>query len=137
MLFRSAGTMNSSTPCIVAASATLDVLEQDRVHERLFVLGKRLMEGLRLAGEEAGFPILVQGLGPMFHVGFTALPQVSDFRDTLSYDKARYARFVLGMQERGIRLIGRGLWYLSAAHTEADIDYALMVAKEVLKEIAE
>jgi glutamate-1-semialdehyde 2,1-aminomutase len=37
------------------------------------------------------------------------------------------------MQERGIRLIGRGLWYLSAAHTEAEIDQAIETAREVFK----
>lgn len=127
-----AGTMNSSTPCIAAAMATLDVLESDKVHERLFRLGERLMEGLRGVGKETGLPLLIQGLGPMFHIGFTPLSHVSDFRETLSYDKALYGRFVLGMQERGIRLIGRGLWYLSGAHTEAEIDHAIAVSREVL-----
>lgn len=127
-----AGTMNSSTPCIAAAMATLDVLEADKAHERLFRLGHRLMEGLRQAGESAGLPIRIQGLGPMFHMGFTHLAHVSDFRDTLSYDKAKYGRFVWEMQERGIRLIGRGLWYLSAVHTEEEIDHAITVSQEVL-----
>jgi len=36
------------------------------------------------------------------------------------------------MQERGIRLIGRGLWYLSAAHTAEEIDQAVAAAGEVL-----
>jgi glutamate-1-semialdehyde 2,1-aminomutase len=36
------------------------------------------------------------------------------------------------MQERGIRLIGRGLWYVSGAHTDEDIDQALAAARETL-----
>ena len=36
------------------------------------------------------------------------------------------------MLDRGVRLIGRGIWYISAAHTEQDIDHAIDVAKEVL-----
>ncbi|MFN0052232.1 MAG: aspartate aminotransferase family protein [Planctomycetales bacterium] len=129
-----AGTMNSGQPSIAAAMATLDVLESEPVHARLYALGQRLMDGLRAASHRAGRPLLVQGPGPMFHTGFTPLEKVRDYRDTLQYDKAPYAKFVLGMQDRGIRLIGRGLWYLSAAHTEADVERCVAVAEEVLRE---
>lgn len=129
-----AGTMNSGQPSIAAAQATLGVLESERVHARLFELGRRLMEGLRDASQRAGQPMLVQGPGPMFHAGFTPLKQVRDFRETLTYDKPRYAAFVAAMQERGIRLIGRGLWYISAAHTQEEIDQCIATAFDVLKE---
>jgi glutamate-1-semialdehyde 2,1-aminomutase len=130
-----AGTMNASNPTIAAALATIQVLEKERVHNKLFTLGQRLMAGLRAAAQESGQPLLVQGLGPMLHSGFTSLSTVGDYRDTLSYDRAKLGRFVYAMQERGIRLIGRGLWYLSAAHSEADIDQAVATAREVLREI--
>src|SRR5579863_2210103 len=123
-----AGTMNAGQPSIAAAQATLAVLENEKVHVRLFELGRRLMDGLRDASRRAGRPLLVQGPGPMFHTGFTALPQVSDFRDTLSYDKPAYAAFVAAMQDRGIRVIGRGLWYISAAHTREEIDRCIATA---------
>jgi glutamate-1-semialdehyde 2,1-aminomutase len=71
----------------------------------------------------------------MVHAGFTPLARVRDYRETLSYDKPLYARFVTGMQERGIRLIGRGLWYVSAAHTSADLDLAIATAHDVLKSL--
>ena len=128
-----AGTMNSGNPGIAAAQATLRVLETGDVHSRLFELGRRLMDGLRDASRRAGKPLLVQGPGPMFHAGFTPLAQVRDYRDTFTYDKPAYAAFVSAMQERGIRLIGRGLWYISAAHTADEIDRAIATAFEVLK----
>jgi glutamate-1-semialdehyde 2,1-aminomutase len=127
-----AGTMNSGNPSVAAAVATLEELERDHAHPRLFALGERLMEGLREAARTTGQPLLIQGPGPMFHAGFTSLPRVRDYRDTLAYDKAKYAAFVFGMQERGIRLIGRGLWYLSAAHAAEEIDQAVAAAGEVL-----
>jgi glutamate-1-semialdehyde 2,1-aminomutase len=128
-----AGTMNSGQPSIAAALATIDVLEREQVHPRLFELGKTLMEGLRDASKRAGKPMLVQGMGPMFHTGFTSKTEVRDLRDTLSYDKPQYAAFVAGMQDRGIRLIGRGLWYLSGAHTPADIENCISTAYDVLR----
>jgi glutamate-1-semialdehyde 2,1-aminomutase len=131
-----AGTMNSSNPTVAAAWATVKVLERDNVHARLFQLGQDLMGGLRKAAKDTGQPILVQGLGPMFHLGFTSKNAVHDYRDTLSYDKAKGATFIRGMQEEGIRLIGRGLWYLSAAHTREDVDTAVKAARTVLKAMA-
>jgi len=127
-----AGTMNAGNPSIAAAWATVEVLERDRIHSRLFALGGQLIEGLRDASRRAGQPLLIQGPGAMFHAGFTPLAQVRDFRDTFSYDKPKYAAFVLGMQDRGVRLIGRGLWYISAAHTAEDIEQAVRIAHDVL-----
>lgn len=128
-----AGTMNSGNPSVAAATATLEELERDRVHPRLFALGEHLMEGLREAARATGQPLLIQGPGPMFHAGFTTLTCVRDYRDTLPFDKAKYTAFVFGMQERGIRLIGRDLWYLSAAHPRDEIDHAVTMAREVLE----
>ncbi len=130
-----AGTMNATNPCVAAALATLMLLERDSVHERLFVLGRRLMDGLRAAAHEAQQPLLVQGFGPMLHSGFTSYEIVRDYRDTLAYDRVRGMVFIRGMQERGIRIIGRGLWYLSAAHTDADIEHAIGMAYDVLCEM--
>lgn len=131
-----AGTMNSSNPTVAAALATLEVLERDQVHEKLFRLGRRLIAGLRTAAVESGQPLYVSGPGPMFHTGFAAATAVRNYRDTLGFDRTRLGLFVQQMQERGIRLIGRGLWYLSAAHTEADIDQAVETAQIVLGEMA-
>jgi glutamate-1-semialdehyde 2,1-aminomutase len=130
-----AGTMNSSSPTIAAALATIEVLESENPYERLFKFGNKLMEGLRNAAIKANQNLLVQGPGPMFHIGFTHLDKVKDYRDTLTYDRAKLAAFIAGMHDQKIRLIGRGLCYISAAHTEEDIDLAIKVAEEVLANI--
>ena len=129
-----AGTMNSNNPCIAAAMATIEVLEAENTHDKLFALGKRLMDGIREAARASGQNLRVQGMGPMFHTGFSDLECASDYRDTLAFDKAKGGKFVAGLQERGIRIIGRGLWYLSNAHTAADIDQALAAVNAVLRE---
>ncbi len=130
-----AGTMNSSNATVAAALATLEVLESEAPYERLYSLGKRLMNGLKIAALETRQPLLIQGLGPMLHAGFTHLKEVKDYRDTLTYDKVKLNKFISGLHDRNIRVIGRGLWYISAAHTEADIDQAILVAKEVLSSL--
>lgn len=127
-----AGTLNAGNASIAAALATLEILEREAPHARMFRLGEQLMEGLRKLAADYKHDLLVQGPGPMFHTGFTPLKKVTDYRDTLHYDKARLARFITGMQDRGVRIIGRGLWYISAAHTEDDVAVALEAGEKVL-----
>lgn len=131
-----AGTMNSGNATIAAALATINVLQEDPdTYHRMFRLGKKLMDGLRLAGEESGQNLLVQGMGPMFITAFSSFDKMVDYRDTLTADKAKLGRFIGLLHDRGIRVIGRGLWYINAVHTDSDIEQALDVAKSALKEI--
>ena len=127
-----AGTMNSSNATVAAALATMEVLEKEDPYPRMFALGNKLMEGIRHAAKETGHQLLVQGPGPMFHTGFTGADTVKEFRDTLRYDKKKLGSFISAMHDRGIRIIGRGLWYISAAHTQEDVERAIRTTKEVL-----
>lgn len=130
-----AGTMNSSNATVAAALATINILEQENPYERMFRLGQQLMQGLREAAEKNSKQLLVQGPGPMFNITFTDLKVISDYRDTLAADRQQLSRFIAGMHSNGIRVIGRGLWYISAAHTEEDILEALTIADQVLATI--
>ena len=134
-----AGTMNAQNSSVAAALSTLQELERDsqRTYGRLFRLGQDLRQKLEVAADEHCHDILTQGLGPVFHLGFTSVEKVKDYRGTLNYDKAKYRRFCQGMRERGIRLIGRGVWYISAAHTQEDIERCAGAACETFAEMSE
>jgi glutamate-1-semialdehyde 2,1-aminomutase len=101
----------------------------------MYQYGNRLMEGIRRAATETKQNLLVQGPGPMFHIGFTHLSKVNDYRDSLTYDRDKLGKFIAGMHDRGVRVIGRGLWYISAVHTQQDIDHAIKMATEVLSKM--
>ncbi|MVZ64700.1 aminotransferase class III-fold pyridoxal phosphate-dependent enzyme [Sphingobacterium sp. DK4209] len=130
-----AGTMNSSNPTIAASLATITVLEEEQPYERMFYLGKKLMKGIEEAAATYNQNLKVFGLGPMFVTLFTDLDELVDYRDTLQSDKAKLGKFISTLQDHGIRVIGRGLWYISAVHTEADIDQAIIAVNEVLSEM--
>ncbi|MBV6641455.1 MAG: aspartate aminotransferase family protein [Cyclobacteriaceae bacterium] len=130
-----AGTMNSACPLVAAALATIEVLEDPGTHDRIFSLGCKLMDGLKEAAKITGENLLVQGLGPMLHTGFANTEKVEDFRGMKHYDKVKSSLFISRLHDKGIRVIGRGLWYISAVHTEADIDLAIEKSLEVLKEL--
>lgn len=128
------GTFNANVMAMAAAVSTLTVLESDHSLERLTQLGKRLMKGLEELLEEAGIQSQVEGPGPMFHLAFTDGEAFHDYRTFVEHtDIARYHSFVSCMAESGIRLIPRGLWYLSLAHTEQDVDLTLQSAKSALQ----
>lgn len=118
-----AGTYNANPVSLAAAWATLEELEQngERHYRNLFALGQRLMRGIAEIAERKGRSVTIQGLGPMFHVAFTSRPRIRDARDYRDVDAAGYAAFAYRLQERGVRVIPRGIWYLSTAHTEEDI----------------
>lgn len=130
-----AGTMNSGNATVAAALATLTILEQEDPYPRMYRLGNELMEGLRSLARKYQLSLRVQGPGPMFNTAFTGLDKVSDYRDTLRSDKQQLGKFIAGMHNNGVRLIGRGLWYISAAHTQEDISLALETAGKVLGQL--
>ena len=133
-----AGTLNSNNPSMAAVVTALELLtENDRAaYRRLFDNGRSLMEGLGSAAKKTGHDVLIQGLGPVFHMGFTNADGVHDYRDAVAaYDGAKYAKFELGMLNEGVRLIGRGIWYHSIVHTQKDVSTAVDAATKVLKQL--
>ncbi len=116
-----AGTLNAGVPSVAAALATIGIMEDERVHDRMWEMGQVLMDGLRQAGIDSGLPFRVQGPGPMFHTGFTQIDEAIEYRDLFDYDTALGAAFVRGLHRRGVRVLSRGLWYLSSVHTESDL----------------
>jgi glutamate-1-semialdehyde 2,1-aminomutase len=192
-----AGTLNANLMCIAACLACVELLEADNraAYRALYERTARLTSGLREAAASANLPTLIQGPGPVFHMGFlkntsdtsgsgvppvrgtapgaeeptsgtgvppvrgtvpgaeeptsgTGVPPVTgatsqsqtvlNYRDAVrTYDPALYARFVAAMARRGIRLIGRGIWYTSTVHTDADLDQTLQAARDALREIAQ
>jgi glutamate-1-semialdehyde 2,1-aminomutase len=131
-----AGTLNGNNVSVAASLAVIDILGRDDAagYRHIWRLSTRLRDGLA-ALSDIRPDLRVQGPGPMFHVGFSPRVRATTYDHVLDYDKDSYRRFCLGMLSRGVRLIERGLWYVSLAHEDADIDYALAAAQETLQEM--
>ena len=103
-----------------------------RLH-RLAATGNRLMDGIRAAAEEAGVAMLVDGPGH-------DLPDVSHrpARGRATTASSRqptspaWRGSTRGLLERGVSIVGRGLWFLSTAHDDADVDATLAVVADAL-----
>lgn len=133
------GTFNSNVISMAASVAALAELEKEdgAVYRHLDRIGTQLMQGLAGLGRRHELPLHVQGLPCAFHVSFTDQPPLRDYRDYAQHcDKERYTAFTEAMLARGVRLIGRGIWYVSAAHTGEHVERTLAAADEALAEIA-
>lgn len=133
-----AGTMNGNVACVAAGLATVELLERDEGAALRHVarLGAMLRDGLAALGRTHGLPLRLQGPGPMFHMAFATLLRATEYRHVAADDRASYQAFCRAMLLEGVRLIERGLWYVSAAHGEADVEATLAAADRVLRGIA-
>jgi glutamate-1-semialdehyde 2,1-aminomutase len=105
---------------------------QPAMYAALFSTGRALMEGLEGLARKHESEVLLQGPGPVFAVTFTRADEITDYRSQVANaDAEKYARFCEGMLERGVRLIGRGVWFVSTEHSDADVQRTLDVAEEV------
>jgi glutamate-1-semialdehyde 2,1-aminomutase len=125
------GTYNSNVMVMAAAYATLAELERNdgQAYQRLFNSGQQLMAGLVERARKLGIGVLVQGIGPMFHLAFTRQEAVLDYRSFLQCDQELYRQFASLLLEEGVRVLSRGLWYLSTAHTAEDIEFTLQAVE--------
>jgi glutamate-1-semialdehyde 2,1-aminomutase len=98
-------------------------------------MGHKLMAGIRAAATAAGRSVLVDGPGPVFQLYFTDQPAVRSYRDYAHCDMATMGRLHTALLDRGVNIVGRGLWFLSAAHTEADIDQTIEAVRDALEQI--
>lgn len=133
------GTFNSNVVSMAASAAALTQLSQNEetIYGGMAEIGGALMDGIREIAQRLSVPLLVQGVPTAFHLSFTDQPQLKEYRDYARYaDKERYTRFVEAMLRRGVRLIGRGIWYVSVAHTGAHVDQTLEAVEASLQEVA-
>jgi glutamate-1-semialdehyde 2,1-aminomutase len=129
------GTFNGNPVALAAAKVALEELTLDggAALSRINALGESLMSGLREITTSAGVPAHVCGFGAAFSVHFSPRTEMADYRDTLDDDAVKLRDFVVKALERGIYLLPDGRFYLSAAHTEFDIDRTLSVFREILE----
>lgn len=118
------GTFNANVMGMAAVVATLRHLSEEPPYEQLAEVGSRLMQGLRDLSRGVGAPLRIQGLPMAFHASFGE-HEIRDYGDLEHVDGDRYGKLVDRLIENGIWVAGRGIWYLSAAHGDHEIDMTL------------
>jgi glutamate-1-semialdehyde 2,1-aminomutase len=127
-----AGTLSGNPVAVSAALATIERLDAP-LYERLEALGARLEAGLVQCIAEHKVDACVQRVGSMITVFFVRAP-VRSWNDAKASDTKAFARWHGAMLSRGV------YWppaqfeaaFLSASHTEADVDATIAAAREAL-----
>jgi glutamate-1-semialdehyde 2,1-aminomutase len=131
-----AGTLNGNPLCLAAAHAALRKLrdEQESIYPRMRQLGGRLAEGLVRIMKAAGRNAVATGEGPVFTLHLQA-EAPRRYRDTLADDSRSWSDFALALLDEGVLVLPDARWYISAAHTEADIEATLLAAERAARSI--
>jgi glutamate-1-semialdehyde 2,1-aminomutase len=129
-----AGTLSGNPLAMAAGLATLRQLRDQPPYHRLDELSARLAEGLDRAATDAGIPHAVQRVGSMLTLFFHDGP-VRNYQDARRSDTRLFARFFWEMLARGVYLPCSQFEaaFVSAAHTEDDIDHTIQAAGEALQ----
>jgi glutamate-1-semialdehyde 2,1-aminomutase len=130
-----AGTLSGNPVAMAAGLTTLKKIQGNGFYEPLFASTTRLVEGLRQVAQETGIPFTTNHVGTMWGGFFTDAANVSNFRQVMACDTARFNRFFHGMLQQGVNLAPASYEaaFMSAAHTRDDIDFTLSAARTVFK----
>jgi glutamate-1-semialdehyde 2,1-aminomutase len=131
-----AGTLSGNPLAMAAGLWSLSRLSKP-LYKRLAKLGAMLAVGLAGAARDAGVAVQVNAHGSLLTPFFTRAP-VRDYHSALQSNSMQYAAFFRGMLARGIYPPPSQFeaWFLSAAHTEADVRKTIRAANAAMKEAA-
>ncbi len=129
-----AGTLSGNPVAVAAGLATLGAVSEPGFYERLAARTQKLVAGLSAAASEAGVTFCADSVGGMFGLYFATTPPAS-FAEVMQCDKDAFNRFFHGMLDHGVYLAPSAFeaGFVSAAHTDADIDATLAAAREVFR----
>ncbi len=131
-----AGTLSGNPIAVSAALALLERLDAG-LYEKLEALGARLERGFVEGAKKANVELCVQRVGSMITPFFTKGP-IRSFGDAVKSDTTRFGKWHAAMLLRG------QYWppsqyeagFLSAAHSEADVDATIAAAAEAFAVVA-
>ncbi|MHB1653997.1 MAG: glutamate-1-semialdehyde 2,1-aminomutase [Desulfitobacteriaceae bacterium] len=131
-----AGTLSGNPLAMTAGLTTLKLLQRPGTYEDLNRKTERLARGLEGLAREFGLPIWVNAVGAMFSAFFTDAP-VKDYASACTSNVELFAVYFRGMLEHGVYLAPSQYEavFLSTAHGEAEIDFTLEQARQVLREL--
>ena len=132
-----AGTLSGNPVATACGLATLQLISQNGFFDDLSRKTRKLVDGLVAAARAEGVPFSADCEGGMFGFFlFDALPQ--NYAQVMKTDGARFNALFHGLLDRGV-YIAPALYeagFVSAAHTDADIETTVQAAREVFRTLS-
>jgi len=129
-----AGTLSGNPVATACGLATLREIQKPGFYEALGARTRQLVDGLAAVARDNGVPFSVDCEGGMFGF-FLAQELPQNYQTVMKTDGARFNAFFHGMLDGGVYL-APALYeagFVSAAHSEADIQATLQAARTALR----
>ncbi|MBF0112311.1 MAG: aminotransferase class III-fold pyridoxal phosphate-dependent enzyme, partial [Desulfamplus sp.] len=132
-----AGTLSGNPLAMAAGIATLTELKKEGFYDSLEAKTAKLIDGLKEAAKSANIDLNAGHIGSMAGFFFKS-GDVINFDDAKKSDTQRFGLFYRKMREMGIYLAPSQFeaLFVSAAHTDNDIDTTIKAAQEVMNALA-
>jgi len=131
-----AGTYNGHAVGTAASIATLEMMENEPVHEHVFRLGDKMRAGLRDIMNRLDIEAYVAGFGSVFTTYFMGF-EPKNYSDLQHNDAEFYVNYRRALMEKGIFKLPMNIKrnHISYSHTDKEIDYTLECVEDVLREL--
>ena len=132
-----AGTLSGNPVAVAAGLKTLEKISAPGFFDALTAQTQRLVDGLNAAAKDAGILACADSVGGMFGLYFSAKPPTS-YAEVMASDKESFNRFFHLMLHEGVYLAPSAFeaGFVSAAHTDADIDATVAAAAKCFAKLA-
>ncbi|WP_255584903.1 aspartate aminotransferase family protein [Virgibacillus saliphilus] len=131
-----AGTYNGHAVGTAASLATIEVMENEPVHDHIFRLGDRMRSGIKEIHDRLDINAIVTGIGSVWTSYFMdSLPK--NYGDLQNNDGDLYVAYRKKLIEKGIYKMPMNLKrnHISYSHTEKEVDQTLEAIDDVLREL--
>ncbi len=132
-----AGTLAGNPLAMRAGIATLDQLSAPGLYERIERLSATLVTAIRETIQSEKLSAHVNAIGSLATLFFTQ-DTVDNYGGAKKSDTKRYTQYFRSMLERGVFLAPSQFEasFVSVAHTDSDIEFAVKAARESLHQVA-
>ena len=131
-----AGTLSGNPVAVAAGLKTLELVQAAGFYKELSLITTKLVEGMTRVAKEKGVKFCARSIGGMFGIYFSEVPPNS-FDEIMNSDRERFNKFFHSMLEQGI-YFGPSAFeagFVSAAHTEKDIDHTIEASSKAFESL--
>jgi len=132
-----AGTLSGNPLAMSAGLTTLEIISEPGFYEQLAQRTTRLLDGLSQLAKDADLAFSTNQVGGMFGLFFSEETNISRFEQVMQCNQEHFKQFFHLMLEAGIYLAPSAFeaGFVSAAHSEEDINNTLSAAKTAFEKL--
>jgi len=130
-----AGTLSGNPVAMAAGLKTLELISKPGFYDSLTQKTEKLVAGIKQQAAAADIALSANQVGGMFGLFFSGDEKVSRFAQVMQCEQALFKRFFHAMLEQGVYLAPSAFeaGFVSAAHTDNDIEQTLEVVAQIFK----